>query len=89
MRKGGERDKCVKSVNPIPGTKLSERKEELVTVKVKKHVYDGILEIQAILALQDHKKHSQSDIIEYALSKLPQIGVQLSEKFTVIEAKKK
>ncbi len=68
---------------------MSEKKEELVTVKVKKHVYDDILEIQAVLTLKDHRKYSHSDIIEYALTRLPQIGVQLSEKFTVIESKEK
>ena len=59
--------------------------EELLTVKVRKHVKDAILEIQALLQLKDHKHYSHSDIVEYALSCIPELKIPLPSSVKIIQ----
>lgn len=58
---------------------------DLVTVKVKRHVKNAILELQALLQLKRHKRFSHSDIIEYALTCIPELQVPLPSSIKIIE----
>ena len=68
--------------------KRKSEDEELVTVKVKKRVKNAILEIQGLLQFRDHKRYSHSDIIEYALSHVPELEIPLNERLKIIQKKK-
>lgn len=67
-------------------SKKRNSSEELVTLKVKKRVKDAILEIQALLQLKEHKHFSHSDIVEYALTCVPNLKTPLPPSITVIES---
>jgi len=62
---------------------------ELVTLKVRKHVRKEIVRLQSLLALAEGKRYSQSDIIEYALSCIPRIEIPLPDNVEVVMPEKK
>ena len=81
MRKIGKKGKMSK--------KRKSSDEELVTVKVKQRVKNSILEIQALLQLKEHKHFSHSDIVEYALTCVPELRMQLPPSVKIYQGEER
>lgn len=84
MRKDGEKEQKVEMRKSS-----KNEKDEYVTVKVRKSVKDTILEIQGLLQYRDHKHYTHSDIIEYALSLVPELQIPLDQKLRLIREEAK
>ena len=58
--------------------------EKYHTIHVKPPVYEALMELQAWLQLKEYKRFSHSDIIQYALSRLPELVLPLPDRIRII-----
>ncbi len=61
-----------------------EPKDEYVTIKVRRHVKDGLLKMQALLQFKHKKRFSISDLIDFLLDHAPEIQIPADE-FRLVE----
>ena len=75
-----------KQVNQVDNI-LSESQENWKQVKVRKEVYDALVRLQGLLQFITGKKVSLSDIIAYALEKLPPISIPVTDMGSLVLVK--
>jgi hypothetical protein len=56
-----------------------EEKDEYVTIKVKKHVKDQLVKMQALLQFKTSKRIGLNELLEFLIANAPEIQIPMDE----------
>jgi len=60
-----------------------------VNVKIRRELYEYLITLQGLLQIRDKKKYSIGAVIEYLLSHLPDLKIQLPPQFILEKEEEK
>lgn len=60
-----------------------------VNVKIRRELYEYLITLQGLLQIRDKKKYSIGAVIEYLLSYLPDLKIQLPPQFILEKEEEK
>jgi len=64
---------------------MAEENLYYVTLKVRREVYERLIQIQSLLQFRDKKRYSMSKVIEWMLNQLPELRIPIEEPAYIAE----
>jgi hypothetical protein len=63
---------------------IRSQEDEYVTIKIRSHVKEALLKMQALLQFKEGKRFSLSDLIEFLIANAPEIHIPMDE-FRIVD----
>jgi hypothetical protein len=61
------------------------KKVELVTLKVRREIYERLIQIQSLLQFRDKRRYNMSEVVEWMLSQLSELRIPIEEPAYIAE----
>jgi hypothetical protein len=64
---------------------MAEKDLYYVTLKVRREVYERLIQIQSLLQFRDKRRYGMSKVIEWMLNQLPELKIPIEEPAYIAE----
>ena len=72
----------------MPRSSISKKKRRLNrSIKISSEVYERLLSLQGFLQLKERQKRSMDELIEFILTYVPSMEINVDENYYVLESK--
>jgi hypothetical protein len=78
--------------HPVPRVAVSLRKPKrrlTRSIKVSAEIYERLVSLQGFLQLKERRKRSMDELIEYTISFMPDLEIDVDENFYIVQTRER